>query len=140
MLLSEFLQTRTNSVSTADALSRKGNGVALGNKTASAEENGGITFAETLRNEIERCSKVEFSSHAMKRIELRSIDISTNDKLARLNKGVEIAAGKGSEESLILVDSTAFVVSVKNNRVITTMSREDLMGNIFTNIDSAVII
>ena len=63
-----------------------------------------------------------------------------NDKIERLNRGVELAAEKGSEESLILVDSTAFVVSVKNNRVITTVEADDLKGNVFTNIDSTVII
>ena len=57
----------------------------------------------------------------------------------RLNDGIEIAAEKGSNETLVLVDKTAFVVSVKNRTVITTMSQEDLKGNIFTNIDSTVI-
>ena len=60
--------------------------------------------------------------------------------LERLNRGIEIAAEKGSTDSLILVDTTAFLVSVKNNKVVTTMSQEDMKGNIFTNIDSTVII
>jgi flagellar operon protein len=60
-------------------------------------------------------------------------------KLERLNKGVELAASKGSNDALVLVDSTAFVVSVKNNKVITTMSGADLAGSIFTNIDSTII-
>ena len=49
-------------------------------------------------------------------------------------------AEKGCDESLILVDSTAFIVSVKNNTVITTISADDLKENVFTNIDSAVIV
>jgi len=66
--------------------------------------------------------------------------LSQGHKLERLNKGVELAQQKGSEETLVLVDSTAFVVSVKNNRVITMLSNDDLKGNVFTNIDSTVII
>ena len=65
--------------------------------------------------------------------------ILDSDMLQRLNDGIEIAAEKGSNETLVLVDRTAFVVSVKNRTVITTMSQEDLKGNIFTNIDSTVI-
>ena len=97
------------------------------------------SFAEQLQQKI-GSKEVEFSSHAIRRLESRQIDVSENDRIERLNRGVELAAEKGSEESLILVDSTAFIVSVKNNTVITTVSADDLKGNVFTNIDSAVIV
>ena len=97
------------------------------------------SFAEALKQKIvENGQGVEFSKHAMQRISERSIDLTEGD-LERLNKGVEIAADKGSSETLVLVDTNAFVVSVKNNKVITTISKEELQGNIFTNIDSTVI-
>ena len=122
------LQITTGNVNTAKA----------GNAETSVKEGG--TFAEALQSELDaRNSAVGFSKHAMKRIESRNIEILDGDKLERLNKGIEIAAEKGSNETLVLVDSTAFVVSVKNNTVITTMSQDDLKGNIFTNIDSTVI-
>ena len=115
-----------------------GSTVKAGNANNSVE--GGQSFAEALKTELEaRNSAVGFSKHAVKRIESRNIEILDSDMLERLNKGIEIAAEKGSNETLVLVDSTAFVVSVKNNTVITTMSQEDLKGNIFTNIDSTVI-
>ena len=104
-----------------------------------AQQSGG-TFAEALQSKLDaRNSAVGFSKHAMKRIESRNIEILDSDMLQRLNDGIEIAAEKGSNETLVLVDRTAFVVSVKNRTVITTMSQEDLKGNIFTNIDSTVI-
>ena len=132
MLINELklrnLQITTGNVNTAKA----------GNAETSVKEGG--TFAEALQSELDaRNSAVGFSKHAMKRIESRNIEILDGDKLERLNKGLEIAAEKGSNETLVLVDSTAFVVSVKNNTVITTMSQDDLKGNIFTNIDSTVI-
>ena len=70
----------------------------------------------------------------------RSIDLSRDDTLDRLNRGVELAAGKGSSETLVLVGRNAFVVSVKNNKVITTLSDNELQGSVFTNIDSTVIV
>jgi flagellar operon protein len=97
----------------------------------------GESFAEILARSK---TGVEFSGHAMRRIESRNIALTENSKLDRLNKGVELAAQKGSSDALVLVDSTAFVVSVKNNKVITTMNGDDLAGNVFTNIDSTIII
>jgi len=49
------------------------------------------------------------------------------------------AASKGSRDSLVLVDGTAFVVSVSNRTVITAVGSEQMKDNVFTNIDSAVI-
>lgn len=132
MLISEYLALRNQiSVTTGNT---------TGIQPAPVPEAEGESFAAALKQKIEEKQGVEFSKHAIQRLEERSIDISTGNILERLNKGVEIAADKGSNETLVLVDKTAFVVSVKNNKVITTMSNEDLMGNIFTNIDSTVII
>lgn len=130
MLISEYLALR-NQIS-----------VTTGNPSVNLPEQQteGESFEEALRSKInERQQGVEFSKHAIQRLEERSIDLEAGNTLERLNKGVEIAADKGSSETLILVDTTAFVVSVKNNKVITTLSNEDLTGNIFTNIDSTVI-
>ncbi len=131
MLISEYLAQR-NAIGS----------ITTGNSTAGvtpAEVSPENSFAMALDSEIKK-RQVDFSAHAIRRLESRQIDVAENDKMERLNKGVEIAAEKGCEESLILVDSTAFVVSVKNNKVITTVSADDLKGNIFTNIDSTVII
>ena len=53
---------------------------------------------------------------------------------------MKIAQKKGLNDTLILVDRTAFIVSVKNNKVITTVNGDELKGNVFTNIDGAVIV
>ena len=46
----------------------------------------------------------------------------------------------GAKESLILTDKAAFVVSVKNNTVITAVDRDSMKENVFTNIDSTMLI
>ena len=134
MLISEYLAGR-NSITVST-----GNSTKPYEPERKVQENSGAgSFAEQLRDKLGN-KEVEFSSHAIRRLESRQIDVSENDRIERLNRGVELAAEKGSEESLILVDSTAFIVSVKNNTVITTVSADDLKGNVFTNIDSAVIV
>lgn len=135
MLISEYLALRNQiSVTTGNAVGTP--------VTGSQEAKGdGESFAQALQHKIEETQGgVEFTKHAMQRLTERSIDITEGDTLERLNKGVEIAADKGSVETLVLVDRNAFVVSVKNNKVITTIPQEEMKGNIFTNIDSTVIV
>lgn len=84
-------------------------------------------------------SGVNFSKHAMNRVMQRNIDLST-ESLSRLSEGMRLAEEKGLDDTLILIDSDAFIVSVKNNMVITTVANSELQGNVFTNIDGAVII
>jgi len=67
----------------------------------------------------------------------RGIDLNPED-LVKLQQAVDKAGQKGSRESLILSDKGAFVVSVKNNTVITAVDKESLKDNVFTNIDSTV--
>jgi flagellar operon protein len=82
--------------------------------------------------------QLQFSKHALARVERRGIDLDPST-LGRLSQGVERAASKGSRDSLVLVDGTAFVVSVSNRTVITAVGSEHMKDNVFTNIDSAVI-
>ncbi len=135
MLISEYLALR-NQISVTTGTASTAPVTAQQPQSTEATE----SFAEALQQKIsEKGQGVEFSKHAMQRISERSIDLTEGDTLERLNKGVGIAADKGSSETLVLVDTNAFVVSVKNNKVITTISKEELQGNIFTNIDSTVI-
>ena len=76
--------------------------------------------------------------HALARVQRRGIELDQST-LGRLSQGVQRAASKGSRDSLVLVDGTAFVVSVSNRTVITAVGSEHMKDNVFTNIDSAVI-
>jgi len=81
---------------------------------------------------------LQFSKHALDRVQRRGIELD-GSTLQRLSEGIDRAAGKGSRDSLVLVDGTAFVVSVANHTVITAVGSEHMKDNVFTNIDSAVI-
>jgi flagellar operon protein len=95
----------------------------------------GPSFGDVL---AQRTSQVEFSGHALQRVRRRGIDLDPAT-IERLQSGVERAAGKGARESVVFVDSTAFVVSVRNRTVITAVDRDHMKDHVFTNIDSAVI-
>lgn len=84
-------------------------------------------------------STLKFSSHAMNRIRERAIPMG-GEMMSKLEKAVETAAQKGAKESLVLTSDAAFIVSVKNRTVITVVDRNQMAGNVFTNIDSTVVI
>ncbi|MBD5475345.1 MAG: flagellar protein [Lachnospiraceae bacterium] len=83
--------------------------------------------------------EVRFSKHAANRLNDRNIEL-TKDQVERLNMGAAKAGAKGINESLVIVDSLAFIVNVPNQTVITAMDQTETDENVFTNIDGAVII
>ena len=95
-------------------------------------------FDQVLKQQLSS-SGLNFSKHAVNRVVERNIDVGDTN-MERLNAGVEIAREKGLDDTLILVDKSAYIVSVKNNTVITTVSNEELVGNCFTNIEGTVIV
>lgn len=97
----------------------------------------GPSFAQALKD-AQATGAPQFSKHALARVERRGIELD-HSTLQRLSEGVGRAAAKGARDSLVLVDGTAFVVSVANNTVITAVGAEHMRENVFTNIDSAVI-
>ena len=100
----------------------------------------GPAFADVLKDAgaTEPAAPLRFSKHAVERAQRRGIPLDPST-LSRLQEGVGRIAGKGSRDSLVLVDGNAFVVSVPNRTVITAVSSEHMREHVFTNIDSAVI-
>ena len=97
------------------------------------------SFQTLLEERIREESTVAFSKHAMERVVERNVDVSPG-QLERLNEGVRLAEEKGLRSPLILMDTTAFVVNVPNNKVVTVVNDGSLKGTVFTNIDGTVMI
>ncbi len=95
------------------------------------------SFDQLLQKKIAQ-NGVKFSRHAVDRMNSRGIAFSAN-QLERLEKAISQVEAKGGKESLVMIDDTALVVSVKNDTVVTVVDKQQLKNNVFTNIDSAVI-
>lgn len=113
---------------------------AAGKPATDAGGTSGPSFADVLEETTRPGAggPLAFSKHALERVQRRGITLDPTT-LGRLHEGVGRAAGKGSRDSLVLVDGTAFVVSVPNRTVITAVGSEHMRDHVFTNIDSAVI-
>ena len=96
-------------------------------------------FDSVLQTTVDRLSALKFSAHAKERLNLRNINLSTQD-LSRITEAVNKAAAKGARQSLLVMDRMALIVSVTNRTVITALDGSNMKENVFTNIDSAVIV
>lgn len=94
----------------------------------------GPTFREILDQNV-----LKFSHHAETRLKQRGIHLQ-QDQLAKLELAIEKAAAKGAKDSLMLMNDMAFIVNVTNRTVVTALDGASMRENVFTKIDSAVII
>lgn len=112
-----------------------------GRQQAGAPKSDGVSFQDILSGKTDNIrdgSEVRFSKHAANRLVDRNIEL-TREQVERLNMGAAKAGAKGINESLVIVDSLAFIVNVPNQTVITAMDQTETSANVFTNIDGAVI-
>ena len=111
---------------------------ALQLKHAAAQTKTNVQFGDLLQKELSRQQSVQFSKHAAQRVQERGIEM-TDNLLDNLNQAVSKARDKGAKDVVIIGENGAFIVNVPNNVVVTTMSGKEMRDNIFTNIDSAVL-
>ena len=122
-------------------------GAAIPNKLDSQVQKGsGPDFKDLLGAEVSKQIKkteevvdLKFSKHAIERMQARGITLKP-EQMISLSEAVKKAGEKGAKETLVLMDNAAFVVSPKNNTVITAIDRALMKENLFTNIDSTIVI
>lgn len=105
--------------------------------TRKQNKSSGVDFQNLLQESISRNDKIKISAHAEQRMEERNIQLKEVD-MERLKDAMDSLEKKGARESLMLYKDMAFIASVKNRTIITTMNENEM--DIVTNIDSAVIV
>src|SRR5687768_12323887 len=92
------------------------------------------SFQQLLNNQM-----LTFSNHAAERLKQRGIQLKP-EQLLKLTTALDKAEAKGSKDTLLLFQDMAFIVNVKNRTVVTAMDKAGMKDNVFTQIDSTVII
>ena len=77
------------------------------------------------------------SKHAALR--LNEINFTEED-MRQIEKGFKIAKDKNSKNTVMLYKDVALIASVENKTLITAVERQRAKDNIFTNVDSVVIL
>jgi flagellar operon protein len=96
------------------------------------------SFKEVLRREM-GAVPLKLSAHAEKRLRERNITLNEAD-MEKISRAVDLAAGKGVKNSLVIYHDLALVTSVQNRTVVTALDRHSESGRVFTNIDGAIIV
>lgn len=96
--------------------------------------------AKTLdqQNDPDSTSPV-FSSHALKRIQERSISMD-GPEFTKLKLALQKLENKGGQDSLVITDKAAYILDVGNKKVVTAMNKKELAENVFTKIDSTIFV
>ena len=82
-------------------------------------------------------SDYTISKHAADRLS----DLNfTDDDMKVIGKGFKMAENKGSRNSLILYRNVALIASIENKTLITAIDKDRAKENVYTNIDSVVIL
>jgi len=99
----------------------------------------GKDFGQVLEKIYKKNQSISFSKHAIERMDKRNMEL-TSEELNKLEMAFDKAEDKGVRDALIIMGDKAFIASIKNKTIITTLNKEQLKDNVFTNIDGAVII
>ncbi|MCU0275045.1 MAG: hypothetical protein MUE34_17620 [Acidimicrobiales bacterium] len=95
------------------------------------------TFADILR-QLDGGRPVAVSGHALRRLEQRGIEPPA-EHAERLAKAFETLAARGGRQSLVMLDSVAYVVRVPERVVVTALGPDAGRERVFTQIDSVLV-
>ncbi len=96
-----------------------------------------LNFKEILNETIKANKEVNISNHALQRMNERGVRLNSKD-IENLNTAINKLEEKGAKESLILYKDLAFIASITNRTIITSMNNSEV--SIVTNIDSTMIV
>lgn len=100
----------------------------------------GQQSAETTKfSDVLDGAMLKFSHHAELRMAQRGIKLPS-EGLTQISQAVDSAAQKGAKDSLIVYRDIAMIVNVPTRTVVTALDGGQLKSNVFTQIDSAIIL
>lgn len=82
---------------------------------------------------------ISLSVHAAKRLQERNLSMDS-DEFFKLKGAIDKLKMKGGRDSLVITDKAAYIVDVNNNKVVTAIDKDNMLENVFTKIDSTVIV
>ena len=95
------------------------------------------TFTSVLKDTLKCNENFKISNHAKERLKCEGLALKDYESI---NKGFEVLGRKGCKNAVMIVKDMALIASVKNKTIITAVSKERAKENVFTNIDSVVIL
>lgn len=102
-----------------------------------AKDNGNVNLRQPQITPADIGPEVKVSTHAMKRLQERNIELDSNEFM-KLKEAMGKLRAKGGHDSLVITQKAAYVVDVDKNTVVTAVDKNSMNDNVFTKIDSTV--
>lgn len=102
----------------------------------------GEEFKSLLKDQVAQTKKehgINLSTHAAKRLHERNLTMDS-DEFYKLKDAMVKLRSKGGQDSLVITDKAAYIVDVPNNKIVTAIDKGSITDNVFTKIDSTVIV
>jgi flagellar operon protein len=134
--VNSFLIPNVSSLPSDVQKAEKSNALKQGEKS----EFKGLIEKELLQPQVSKKdvgAEVNVSSHAMKRLQERNIELDGNEYM-KLKEAVSKLRAKGGHDSLVITNKAAYVVDVDKNTVVTAVDKNNMNENVFTKIDSTI--
>jgi flagellar operon protein len=97
------------------------------------------SFQNILDKKILEDNSIRFSENAFKQLETIHGPLS-NEQMKRLENGLEKLKNEHVSSGLLMMDSIAFVMNVKNQTIISSVSESKLQNNVFSNLDALSVV
>ena len=82
---------------------------------------------------------IQLSVHAAKRLKERNLEMD-NGEFFKLRSAFKKLQEKGGQDSLVITEKAAYIVDVANQKVVTAIDKDNIADNVFTKIDSTVLV
>lgn len=99
-------------------------------------------FKNLLKEQIDDVQSqhgINLSVHAAKRLQERNLSMDTEEYF-KLKGAMDKLRTKGGRDSLVITDKAAYIVDVPSNKVVTAIDKGSIQDNVFTKIDSTVVV
>jgi flagellar operon protein len=82
---------------------------------------------------------INLSVHAARRMQERNLNMDSSEYM-KLKAAMDKLRNKGGQDSLVITDKAAYILDVGNNKIVTAIDKDSIAENVFTKIDSTLII
>ena len=96
-----------------------------------------LDFNSILQEKLTKKEGFTISNHAAER--MQNINFNPSD-MNKINEAINRATEKGVKNCLIVYRDIAMITSVENRTVITAVDKSRAKDNVFTNIDSVILL
>ncbi|MDT8716650.1 flagellar biosynthesis protein [Clostridium sp. 19966] len=107
------------------------------NTVVSSKNSDKASFKNVLAEAIEKDNGFTISNHAAERLNGTAF---TDSDMKKINEGINKAEEKGCKNCVMLYKDVALVTSIENRTIITAVNGDRRKDNLFTNVDSVLLL